>query len=551
MDNQRLFLFVALSFVVMLIWQAWLQDYGPKHVPAVTQQAQTTAAPGSGTAADVPSGVATNANPTTAPSPATPAAQATPADGQRVHVVTDVLDLELNTRGGDVHTADLLAYPQEANKPNDPFRLMSDTPPDVFIAQSGLLAPDSPDHHALYSVDKTDYRLADGAKDLQVRLHWQNAAGLKVDKVYTLKRGSYAISVRYEVDNGTAQAWKGRAYEQLQHGQPPKAGHFGISTYTGGVIYSPDEKYKKIKFDEIAKQDLSRDFNGGWAAMIQHYFLGAWIPDPALTSHYFSKALPDQRYVLGLVTPELSVPPHGKGTFNSRLYVGPKLQDHLAQVAPGLELTVDYGVLTFIAQPIFWLLKHIHNIVGNWGWSIILLTMLIKLAFYKLSETSYRSMANMRKLQPRMAALKERYGDDRQKLNTAMMELYKKEKINPLGGCLPIVVQIPVFISLYWVLLETVEMRQAPWILWIKDMSSADPYFILPAIMGITMLLQQKLNPAPVDPMQAKVMMALPFLFTVFFAFFPSGLVLYWVVNNTLSIAQQWVITKRIAGNTL
>jgi YidC/Oxa1 family membrane protein insertase len=549
MDNQRLFLFVALSFVLMLIWQAWLTDYGAKPAPTATEQAQTgTPATSAAPSQDVPAGTVSSAAPA---APAVAAAQAAATGGQRIRIITDVLDLQLDSRGGDVHTADLLAYPKVAGKSDEPFRLMDDAAADLFIPQSGLLAPGAPDHHALYSTDKTEYRLADGAQELEVRLHWRNAEGLKVDKVYSLKRGSYAITVRYEVENGGTQTWKGRAYEQLQHGEPAKAGRFGISTYTGGVIYSPDEKYKKISFDNIAKQDLSRDFSGGWAAMIQHYFLGAWIPETTQTNHYFSKALPDKHYVLGLVSPEISVAPQGKGVFTSRLYVGPKLQDHLAQVAPGLELTVDYGVLTFIAQPIFWLLKNIHKIVGNWGWAIILLTMLIKLAFYKLSETSYRSMANMRKLQPRMQALKERYGDDRQKLNTAMMEMYKKEKINPLGGCLPIVVQIPVFLSLYWVLLETVEMRQAPWILWIKDMSSADPYFILPLIMGVTMLLQQKLNPAPIDPMQAKVMMAMPFLFTVFFAFFPSGLVLYWVVNNTLSIAQQWVITKRVAGNTL
>ena len=543
MDNQRLFLFVALSFVLMLIWQAWLTDYGPKPAPTPTEQAQT-GAPATSVAPsqDVPVGPASSVAPA---APAVPAAQAAAAGGQRIRILTDVFDLQLDTRGGDVRMADLLDYPKAAGKP-EPFRLMDDAAPHLFIPQSGLLAPGAPDHHALYSAEKTEYRLADGAQDLEVRLHWQNAEGLKVDKVYTFKRGSYAITVRYEVENGGAQVWKGRAYGQLQHGEPAKTGAFGIVTYTGGVIYSPEEKYKKIKFDDIAEQDLSSDFTGGWAAMIQHYFLGAWIPETTQPTHYFSKALPDQRYVLGLVSPEISVAPQGKGVFTNRLYIGPKLQDHLAQVAPGLELTVDYGVLTIIAQPIFWLLKNIHKVVGNWGWAIILLTLIIKLAFYKLSETSYRSMANMRKLQPRLAALKERYGDDRQKLNTAMMEMYKKEKINPLGGCLPIVVQIPVFLALYWVLLETVEMRQAPWILWIKDMSSADPYYILPLIMGVTMFLQQKLNPAPIDPMQAKVMMALPFLFTVFFAFFPSGLVLYWVVNNTLSIAQQWVITKRV-----
>jgi YidC/Oxa1 family membrane protein insertase len=280
--------------------------------------------------------------------------------------------------------------------------------------------------------------------------------------------------------------------------------------------------------------------------MIQHYFVGALAPDRGEENRYYTKALNNARYVIGLISPGRVVGAGERTTFSTQLFIGPKLQDEMKAVAPGLELTVDYGLLTVLAQPVFWLLKTLHGFVGNWGWAIIFVTMLIKLAFYKLSETSYRSMARMRKLTPRLQSLKERFGDDRQKLNQAMMELYKKEKINPLGGCLPILVQIPVFIALYWVLLESVELRQAPFMLWITDMSAPDPYFILPLIMGATMLIQQKLNPAPMDPIQAKVMMALPIVFTVFFAFFPSGLVLYWVVNNTLSIAQQWAITRRI-----
>jgi len=312
------------------------------------------------------------------------------------------------------------------------------------------------------------------------------------------------------------------------------------------VIYSPEEKYEKIQFGDMTDTNLARDIKDGWAAMIQHYFLGALIPATGEVNHYYTRVIDGNRYVLGLVGPTLTIPNGGSQAFNSRIFIGPKLQDHLATVAPGLELTVDYGMLTVIAKPIFWLVEKIHDFVGNWGWSIILLTLIIKLAFYKLSETSYRSMAQMRKMAPRLQALKERYGDDRQKLNQAMMDMYRTEKINPLGGCLPIVIQIPVFISLYWVLLESVEMRQAPFILWLTDLSAKDPYFVLPLIMGITMFIQQKLNPAPLDPMQAKVMMLLPFIFTVFFAFFPSGLVLYWVTNNVLSIAQQWVITKRV-----
>ena len=312
------------------------------------------------------------------------------------------------------------------------------------------------------------------------------------------------------------------------------------------MLYSPEEKYEKIKFDDMQDEPLSRDVKDGWAAMIQHYFVAAWVPPGNETDRYYTRALKGERYVMGLIGQTLQVAPGSEGSAQAQLYVGPKLQHAMKEVAPGLELTVDYGVLTILAQPIFWLLENIHSLVGNWGWSIIFLTMLIKLAFFKLSETSYKSMANMRKLAPRLKALKERYGDDKQKLNQAMMDMYKKEKVNPLGGCLPVLVQIPVFISLYWVLLESVEMRQAPFMLWIQNLSAPDPYFILPLIMGVTMLIQQKLNPAPMDPMQAKVMMILPIVFTVFFAFFPSGLVLYWVVNNTLSIAQQYVITKRV-----
>ena len=321
-----------------------------------------------------------------------------------------------------------------------------------------------------------------------------------------------------------------------------------IHTYTGGVIYSKQHKYEKIKFDKMKKENLSREIKGGWAAMIQHYFLAAWIPNKDETFHYYSRVFDNDRYVIGMTSPTYHVAAGQTKLLESELYIGPKLQTHLETIAPGLELTVDYGILTVVAKPIFWLLRTIHSFVGNWGWSIIFLTLTIKLAFYKLSETSYKSMANMRRMQPRMKALKERYGDDRAQMNKALMELYKKEKINPLGGCLPIVVQIPVFISLYWVLLDSVELRQAPFMLWIQDMSTPDPYFILPILMGVTMLIQQRLNPTPLDAIQAKLMMVLPFTFGIFFSFFPAGLVLYWVVNNTLSISQQWYITRIVIG---
>ena len=321
-----------------------------------------------------------------------------------------------------------------------------------------------------------------------------------------------------------------------------------LYTYTGGVLSTEENPYEKIEFGDMEDQDLKQEIKQGWVAMIQHYFVGAWIGEKDKTNHVYTKVSDGNKYVIGMLTPQASVAPGSTGSIKARAYVGPKLQEQLKDVAPNLVLTVDYGWLTILAEPIFWFMKWIQSVVGNWGWTIILLTISIKLMFYKLSETSYKSMANLRRVHPRLQSLKERFGDDKQGMQQAMMKIYKEEKINPLGGCLPILVQIPVFIALYWVLLESVEMRQAPFILWLDDLSSKDPYYVLPLLMGASMLIQQKLNPAPLDPVQAKIMMMLPIVFTVFFAFFPAGLVLYWVANNVLSITQQWVITKRIAG---
>jgi len=543
MDNQRLFLFVALSFVMLLLWQAWMEDYGPRPAAETPAPATETSATAVQPADDLPGAADVQQ------------AQGLPPEelvlkaAQRVHVETDLLDIELDTTGGDLRRADLLDYPETTAPDSAPFRLLNGTLPNLFVAQSGLRTPDGeePTHHAVFSAKQTHYRLADGADTLQVPLHWRSPAGVEVTKIYTFHRGSYAIDLEHRVNNGTASDWHARQYRQLQRTATadPTQSTF-IHTYLGGVLYSPEEKYEKIDFDDISDSDLDRKITGGWAAMIQHYFLAALVPEAGEENRYYTKTLSGARYVIGLISPTQTIAAGDSGSFRTRLFIGPKLQEEMAGVATGLELTVDYGVLTVLSQPLFWLLKYIHKLLGNWGWAIVILTVLIKLAFYKLSETSYRSMANMRKLTPRMKSLKERFGDDRQRLNQAMMELYKKEKINPLGGCLPILVQIPVFIALYWVLLESVEMRQAPFMLWLQDLSSPDPYYVLPLLMGATMLIQQKLNPAPMDPIQAKVMMVLPIVFTVFFAFFPSGLVLYWVVNNTLSIAQQWVITRRI-----
>ncbi|WP_127478770.1 membrane protein insertase YidC [Sulfurivermis fontis] len=537
MDFQRLLLVIALSFVLLMLYQAWQKDYGPQPpVPVATAQAPATA----------------NDLPTSSAAVVQEMREGL-TSAKRVRVYTDVYTVEIDTQGGDLRRADLIKYPVSLDKKDEPTRLLDDSSALLFIAQSGLrpgsatTAEQVPDHYAVYQATQDEYRLADGQDELQVRLQWDDGKGVEVDKIYTFRRGDYVINVDYAVRNKTQQPWVAHAYYQLQRQRPSEStGAFGIYTYTGGVVHGKELKYEKIDFDAMDKAAFNRTLTGGWAAMIQHYFVAAWIPPQQAQHDYYSRALGNNRYLLGMIDQGMQVAPGAEGRYQARLYVGPKLQAEMSDIADGLALTVDYGKLTFIADPIFWLLKQINKLVDNWGWSIVILTLLIKLAFFKLSATSYKSMAHMRKMTPRMQALKERYGDDRQKLNEAMMKLYKEEKINPLGGCLPILVQIPVFIALYWVLLESVELRQAPWILWIKDLSTMDPYYVLPILMGISMLIQHRLNPTPMDPIQAKVMMALPIVFTFFFAFFPSGLVLYWVVNNVLSVAQQWYITRYV-----
>jgi YidC/Oxa1 family membrane protein insertase len=551
MDFQRLLLVAALSFTLLMMWQAWQEDYG-QPTPVTQSQSsaagETTPADAAAAGKDLPSAPASSAGGAQAGD--APSVQKV-STAERIHVRTDVYDIELDSTGGDLRRVDLLQYPVSVDKPDQPIRLMDDSE-DFHIAQAALLpANDSaaPNHHQQFRAEKSEYVMGEGADTLEVRLNWRSDNGISVDKVYTFHRGSYVIDVAFEVRNNSGEPWAGHMYRQLQRSEPGESGSMFIYTYTGGVIYSEEEKYEKIKFDEMRDSNLSRSITGGWAAMIQHYFLSSWIPPQDETASYYSKAPGGNRYILGMVSPATSVAAGENGSMQARLYVGPKLQDHLEEVAKGLELTVDYGFLTIIAEPLFWMLELIHDFIGNWGWSIIILTIMIKAAFYKLSETSYKSMAQMRKLQPRLKQLKERFGDDKQKLNEAMMKMYREEKINPLGGCLPILVQIPVFIALYWMLLESVEMRQAPFMLWIDDLSTKDPYFVLPVLMGITMFIQHKLNPTPLDPIQARVMMILPIAFTFFFMFFPSGLVLYWVVNNTLSIAQQYYITRVVIGD--
>ena len=572
MEQQRLMLFVALAFIMFLMFDAWNQDKAEKEIASNTrvanqasnQVATTPSSSSSQVTQAIKSGEipVAESNPQPVASPSTvPSTQSAEIfqKAQTIKIVTDVLNVSVSTVGGDIRQVKLLDYPAKLNEHDNPFLLMNDTLPRVFIAQSGFTGKTAdantiitaPNHLNTYRADRTNYVLEESKDSMDVSLYWMSPEGVQFTKTYTFQRGSHKVNVKHTVENRSNKTWRGNAYYQLQRTQVSEVDQSQfIYTYMGGVLYSPEERYEKIDFADIQETKLKRDITGGWAAMIQHYFLSAWVPNKDQTKTYYTafKAR-NTIYTIGFRDKnETHVVPGETKTFDTVFYAGPKDQDELEKIAQGLELTVDYGVLTIIAKPIFIALTYIHKVVGNWGWAIILLTIFIKLIFYKLSEASYKSMAKMRAVQPRMVAMKERFADDRQGMNKAMMDLYKKEKINPLGGCLPILVQIPVFIALYWVLLESVELRQAPWILWIEDMSAADPYLILPILMAVSMYIQQKLNPAPIDPVQAKVMMALPFVFGIFFMFFPAGLVLYWVVNNVLSIAQQWYITNKVMG---
>jgi YidC/Oxa1 family membrane protein insertase len=555
-EQLRNLLIIALCVVGFLLWQAWQKDYGPKPPAPAPVATMEDGTPAPVVEEDVPA-LPTLGDDTPAAAPDDgPTVTAAPAF-EKVRVRTDLMEVDINLRGGGVRRLALLDYPVSLQQPDTPFALMEYNLPNIFLAQSGLRGKSGdgnaavPDHHAEFTSAKSEYTLADDSDTLEVKLNWQSDDGVKVTKIYSFTRGDYVIGVRYLIENGSGQPANARMYGQFQRSEvQPEGGLFRTYTYTGGVISGPDKPYEKIDFSDMRDLDLKQSQVGGWIAMIQHYFTGAWVPGAEAKNYYYSKAVADDRFVLGVMTPPVSVAAGGTGSVELTLYAGPKIQEQLKAVAPNLERTVDYGWLWLIAEPLFWLLQWIYGFVGNWGFAIIVLTLLIKLAFFHLSAASYKSMARMRKLQPRIMEMRDRFAGDKQKLNQAMMELYKKEKINPLGGCLPILVQIPVFIALYWVLLESVSLRQAPFILWIHDLSVHDPYFVLPLLMGATMFAQQKLNPAPPDPMQARIMMALPFVFTFLFLFFPSGLVLYWFINNLLSIAQQWVITRKIVGKT-
>ncbi len=564
MSSTRSFLLLALAFVVFLNWQAWQQDYAPK--PAVPASTTVPVPPPSGATSSAeipkPAGAQTPSAATSTPAPAT--AQPLP----HIHVHTDLLDLEIDTRGGAIVQADLLAYPIDPKEKDHPVRLLDSAPGTFFVAQDGLVNSNgtAPDHQAVFTAENTSYTLADGVDKLEVPLTWQDASGVKVRKVYIFTRASYLIESRVELNNGSHTPWTVNAYRQLIRVPPViTGGGFSFNNperyaFAGAAWYSPSDKFQKLPFDKFADSPLKGDFAGGWAAMLQHYFFAAWIPAAEETDSYATSLITNSggapRYLIRALSPAITVAPAETKTTVSHLYIGPTLSSQLdaidkAGIAHGLALTADYGKLTFIAEPLHWILLKLYSFVGNWGLAIILLVLLIKLAMFKLSEAQYRSMAKMRKLQPRMEALKERYGDDRQKLSAATMELYKKEKINPLGGCLPTLIQIPVFFALYYVLLESVELRQAPFFGWIQNLSAPDPYYVLPVINALIMLGAQWLAPASpgMDPLQQRMMKTLPLVFAVLFLFFPAGLVLYYAVNGGLGLLQQWVITRRHAAN--
>lgn len=578
MTSTRPILLFALLLAGYFIYSAWEQDYAakPQTVAATTPANPTVASTGNPPSAAAPSTTASSGNdvPATVNAAAGTMPAQTSADvvsGPTIEVHTDVLRVAISTNGGSVVRADLLEYPLDPHDKTVPVRLLDDSDVHFFEAQSGLVSSSettpghkapAPDHRAVFSAEKTDYRLSPDGDKIEVPLSWSDASGLAVRKVYIFTRGSYLIEMRQEIRNGGSMPWQGIEYRQLQRVPPVKvkSGLFSLYNpeayaFAGAAWYSPTDKFQKLPFAKFAESPLKHDETGGWAAMLQHYFFAAWIPNPTETdeiSTSISSADTAPRYLIRAVAPPISVAPGATTTLTTRLYVGPKLQSEIANIAPGLELTADYGILTIISQPLHWILVHLQKLVGNWGVAIILLVVLIKLVLYKPSESQYRSMAKMKKFQPRLQALKERYGDDKAKLNAATMELYQKEKINPLGGCLPVLIQMPIFLGLLWVLQESVELRQAPFFGWIQNLSAPDPLFILPILNGIAMLATQWLSPAApgMDPMQARMMKVMPLIFAGMFAFAPAGLTLYWTVNAWLSLLQQWIITKRVGSAT-
>jgi YidC/Oxa1 family membrane protein insertase len=548
MDFKKTILWAVFSLSGLMLYNNWQVQEGKPSMFAGPQQNVSTSATDKSAQAKADTPIAISG----ATAPQAPSTKAVPPESAQTYALeNDLLSLQISSAGANVVDAKLLKELTADQKPVEIFR---HTASHTYVARSGLVAVgniDLPNHNSVFKLDRSG---KDGSgRPFLVLSSERN--GVKLEKTFLLNPGSYDVYVGHRVTQISSNAVPLNLYTEIvrdgseEGKEGPFGGAFAASTFTGPAIYTDGDKFKKVPFDELEKNKFVPPAQiaagqPGWVAMVQHYFASAWIPDTKLARDIYSGKLDNGLYRVGMQSQLGTIAPGATVTANAQLFVGPQEERMLEKIAPGLELLKDYGYLTILAKPIFWLLEHIHNIAGNWGWSIILLTILIKLVFFPLSAASYKSMARMKEVQPRLMAMKEQYKGEPQKLNQAMMEMYRKEKINPLGGCLPVLIQIPVFISLYWVLLSSVEMRGAPWILWIHDLSVPDPYYILPVIMAVSMFVQTKLNPTPPDPVQAKVMLYMPIVFSIMFFFFPAGLVLYWVVNNLLSIAQQWQINN-------
>ncbi|AEK64269.1 membrane protein insertase YidC [Collimonas fungivorans] len=548
MDIKRTVLWVVFSVSLLFLWDQWQRHNGQPSLffPGTAQTVPAASGPANAvvsTSADVPQASA-------AAAPATGAVPATAADakGEIITITTDVVKANIDTVGGVLKRLELLTQ-KDTVDPTKNLVLFDSGANRTYLAETGLIGGAFPNHHSPF-VALPGARTLDNGNQIQLVLE-STEGGVKLTKVYTFKRGDYTIDVKHIVTNDSGAAISPSLYLRLKRdGHAPEGEQRFVHTFTGAAVYTDANKFQKFAFDKIedGKADHATKADNGWFAIIQHYFVSAFIPQDKAPREIKTEKIATNLYAVSNILPLGTIAPGATVTMDARLYSGPEIQSDLEAIAPGLELVKDYGWLTIIAKPIFWLMTQIHKVLGNWGWTIIALTVLIKLAFFPLSAASYRSMAKMKLVTPKMTSIRERFKSEPQKMNQAMMELYKTEKINPLGGCLPIVVQIPVFISLYWVLLASVEIRNAPWLGWIHDLAAPDPFYILPVVMAISMFIQTKLNPTPPDPMQAKVMMFMPLIFSVMFFFFPSGLVLYWVTNNVLSIAQQWVITRKMGA---
>lgn len=534
MDSQRSFLIIALAIVSFFLWQEWQKDYGPQPVVATQQVTQNQAAD------DSPASLQLGAadTPATVTNPAT--------NSQRIKVATDTLLVEIDTRGGDIVHVQLPQYPLTKGS-SEPYQLMRQVGNFEYVAQSGLMARDGPDRTSerpIYQAAASSYSL-NGQETLTVPLLLEHN-GLQIEKRFIFTAGKYDVRVEYHLVNNSTEIKTVQPFQHLrQNIDNGEKGSMFMPIYRGAAFGSAEERYNKYKFDDMKKTNLSVSTQGGWVAMLEHYFVSAWIPDQQASNQLYSRVTDAQKGVIGSLGPVLDIDPGTTATIGSTFYAGPKLQDNLAELANGLDLTVDYGFLWFISQLLFWVLTKIQLVVVNWGLAIICITILVKAALFPLTKIQYESMAKMRNLKPKIEELQARYKDDRQKMGPAMMELYRKEKVNPMGGCLPMLIQMPIFLALYWVFVESVELRHAPFMLWITDLSAQDPYYVLPVLFGISMFLMQKLTPMQVtDPLQQKIMMWMPVAFSVFFLWFPSGLVLYWFVSNLISLAQMLYIYR-------